>query len=584
VTIVEFADFECPFCERASETMRQLREVYGPERLRLVWKNRPLPFHANGRPAAEAAAGVFALAGADAFWHFARLALAGQSELGENRYLEWAKAAGVSDLVAYRSGLHAHAWIADVDADAESAKELGVDGTPWFFVNGVALVGAQPVLAFTRLIDEAEAAARAKMAEGVSAERVYDVLSKANVAAKPPADPEGGADDANEVFRIPVGTSPTRGPASAPVTIVEFADYQCPFCRRVESTLRDLGAEYGDRLRLVFKNAPLPDHERAEPAAEAALEVRAEKGDAAFWMMHDDLFDHSNDLGDHALVRWAEKAGADGNRIFAAIGKRAHAAEIAADADLAEDFDVQGTPQFFINGRHLAGAQPKERFIAVIEQELKKARELIDGGTAPSAVYEARTKDGRGAVGPERKPLTNIPSGDPTRGDADAKVTIHEFADFQCPFCVQAEATVREVLRAYGARVRLVWHDLPLPVHPHARTAARAAREARLQGGEQAFWAIHDRLMKGDGLNRPDLDRDARALGLDMVKWNAAIDGDLHKEEIDADCDSARDLGLNGTPSFLVVARGSAAGYVIVGARSVPAFRRLVERALSEAK
>ena len=72
---------------------------------------------------------------------------------------------------------------------------------------------------------------------------------------------------------------------------MEFADYQCPFCARAEATLRDLRADYGDKVRLVFKNEPLPFHQRAEPAAEAALEVRAEKGDAAFWTMHDSMLD-----------------------------------------------------------------------------------------------------------------------------------------------------------------------------------------------------------------------------------------------------------------------------------------------------
>ncbi len=73
--------------------------------------------------------------------------------------------------------------------------------------------------------------------------------------------------------------------------MIEFSDFQCPFCRRVEPTLKGLRDKYGDKVRLVWKNEPLPFHPRAEPAAEAALEVRAEKGDKGFWDAHDKLFD-----------------------------------------------------------------------------------------------------------------------------------------------------------------------------------------------------------------------------------------------------------------------------------------------------
>ena len=189
---------------------------------------------------------------------------------------------------------------------------------------------------------------------------------------------------------------------------------------------------------------------------------------------------------------------------------------------------------------------------------------------------------------PDRIAVEGLPAGDPAKGPANAKATVHEFADFQCPYCVRGEATLREVAKAYGERVRFVWHDLPLPFHENAMPAARAAREARKQKGDAAFWQLHDRMF-GDGtseskLSRSDLDADAKAIGLDMAQWGAALDGDAHKTEVELDADAADKLGFKGTPSFVVVGAGSKSGYVIEGAQDFGAFRKIIDRAIGEAK
>ena len=584
VTVVEFSDFQCPFCARVEPTMARLRESYGPEVLRIVWKNSPLPFHANARGAAEAGAGVRAMGGNDAFWRFRDAAFAGQRALGEDRYVAWAAEAGVRDTSGFRAGLHAGAWAARVDGDLDEATRLGVDGTPSFFINGVPLVGAQPYEAFREIVDAQLVAAKAKIAGGTPAARVYVELSKENVAARP-AESAPDDDDTKTTYRVPVGKSPARGAAAAPVTIVEFADYECPFCARAEATLRNLRDRYGADLRVVFKDAPLPFHEHAEPAAQAALEVRLERGDAAFWAMHDTLFDHPDRLNADDLVGLAVAAGADARRVRSAMTTHRHAASIAADEDLADDLGIDGTPQFFVNGHHIAGAQPEPRFVAVVDAELAKARARIAQGTKPDALYDAIAKDGQAPQDPERKDATALPAGDPARGPTTAKVTIHEFGDFQCPFCVRAEPTLEKIVATYGGRVRVVWHDLPLPFHEHAMEAARAAREARRQRGDAAFWDLHDCLMKAEGkVDRALLDDQAAVLGLDGARWKTALDSDAAVPAIEADRQAAEALALNGTPSFLVVAAGAKSGTVIVGAQSFVRFRKLVERALAEAQ
>jgi protein-disulfide isomerase len=584
VTIVEFADLQCPFCARAQPTLARIRQTYGPETVRMVWKHSPLDFHANARPAAEAGAGVRALAGDGAFWRFLDLVFQHPEDLSEDAYVTWAGQAGVHDPEALRAGLRSHAWAAKVDADLAEARELAVTGTPTFFVNGIAVVGARGFDAFQTIIDAQTTAARAKITSGTAPDRVYAVLSKENRAAQPPdSDDEEQPDDTKTIFKVPVGTSPVRGPTGALVTIIEFADFECPFCARVEPTLRELQSAYGDKLRLVFKQEPLPFHPRAEPAAEAALEVRGEKGDAAFWSMHDAMLDDPHDLSDQALVAFAVKAGARGDKVQAAITKQSHAAEIANDGDAADDFQANGTPHFFINGRRLVGAQPRAKFAEIIDEEIKRAQGLIDAGTKPELLYDALTKDGRPAPEPEQVAVDALPPNDPVRGSARARVTVHEFADFECPFCARAEATMKQIAKSYGDRVRFVWHDLPLPFHEHALPAARAAREARKQRGDVAFWKLHDTLLADRSkLSRADLDDDARGLGLDMTRWAAALDGDGQSPEIEADSAAAHTLGFVGTPSFVIVGAGAKRGYTVVGAQDYGRFRKLIDRALGE--
>ncbi|HEX3345316.1 MAG TPA: thioredoxin domain-containing protein, partial [Polyangiaceae bacterium] len=268
VTIVEFSDLQCPFCARVMPTLSALRETYGPDNLRIVWKNSPLGFHPNARPAAEAAMGVFEVVGAKAFWRFHDAAFADQGSLGPESYERWAQQAGVTDMGAFRAGLASHRWADAVDADVREAMALGVNGTPAFFVNGVLVVGAQPLEVFKRTVDAELAKAQSKVAAGTPRDRVYAELAQVNRESAPKPDDHGDPadeppDDTKTVFKIPVGSSPVRGNAAALVTIVEFSDFQCPFCSRVEPTLEAVRHKFGDKVRIVWKNEPLPFHPNA---------------------------------------------------------------------------------------------------------------------------------------------------------------------------------------------------------------------------------------------------------------------------------------------------------------------------------
>jgi protein-disulfide isomerase len=199
---------------------------------------------------------------------------------------------------------------------------------------------------------------------------VYAKLSQENktrnAAPKPAAEPE----DDTKVYTVPAGSSPSRGPATAKVTIVEFADFQCPFCKRVDPVLVQLRETYGDKIRIVWKNLPLEFHKNAGPAAELALEARAQKGDKGFWAAHDLLYKNQAELGERDLEAYAEQLGLDVAKAKRAILSEKHKAEIAEDLKLASEVGAKGTPNFFINGHKLVGAQPIEKFKAIIDREL----------------------------------------------------------------------------------------------------------------------------------------------------------------------------------------------------------------------
>jgi protein-disulfide isomerase len=301
--------------------------------------------------------------------------------------------------------------------------------------------------------------------------------------------------------------------------------------------------------------------------------------------MHDQLCALTSTLSDDEIARVAVVAGATEAKVRTAMKGHAHKREIDADADVAEDFQVQGTPNFFINGRHLVGAVPQEQFERIIDDEIGKAQALVTAGTAPAKVYEALTKDGKEPPPPETKDLPALPPKDPSRGSPGAKVVIHEWADFQCPFCERVLPTLSEVMKNYGSKVKFVWHDLPLPMHSYAPLASQAAREAYKQRGAQGFWEMHDKLFANRmQLKRDDLDGYARALGLDMKAWAAALDGQSHAPEVTADANAANAASIVGTPAFLVMQSGAQKAYFISGAQPYGKFRKLIERALAEAK
>jgi protein-disulfide isomerase len=160
-----------------------------------------------------------------------------------------------------------------------------------------------------------------------------------------------------------------KGPENAPITIIEFADYECGYCGRARDSMREVMAKYPGKIRLVFRDFPLSFHPNATPAAIAA---RCAGAQGKFWEMHNLLFDHQSELTTENFMKWAGELGLDLTQ-FEACGQDPRVkAQVDADLEAGSAVGVSGTPAFFVNGVSLSGAQPVDAFVQIIERELAR--------------------------------------------------------------------------------------------------------------------------------------------------------------------------------------------------------------------
>jgi protein-disulfide isomerase len=584
-TIVMFQDIECPFCRRSWDTMVDLEKAYRGL-LRFVYKHFPLPFHDEAMPSARVAQAVFELRGAAAFRDFVSKAFGARGALNDEHLRQMALATGVAanDLDRMLQDQSSAAW-KKLDDDAVLARMLSVQGTPHFFINGARLVGAQPTEEFRRVIDAELAAAKQLSAAGARPEDVYGTRVKANLALEPEEERVVGGAGTHEpeadtqVYRVPVDHQPAQGPSNAPVTIVEFIDYECPFCRRVEATREQLLKRYPDQLRFVIRHNPLPFHARALPAARLAIEAFKQKGNAGFWSMHRRLLE-ADQLDDANLLALAKAEHLDPKRAKRAIESPVYTDIIDEDSALATDVRASGTPHFFINGVRLSGAQPQQSFEHLIDEQLAKAKALIKGGTAGSSVYSAIMKQAVENDPFEHKSIPAPATKNPQRGPANAPVVVDLFMDFQCPFCSRIQPTLDELDKAFPGKLRFVYHSRPLPFHPRARAAAEAVLEAFRQGGNPAFWKMYDRLFEVQSVygsfDLPELERYAREQGLDVNRFRQALNENEHEAAIAADEAIADKADITGTPASVIN------GIYISGAQPLGSFKQAVRAALGK--
>ncbi|MBX3191899.1 MAG: thioredoxin domain-containing protein [Labilithrix sp.] len=418
--------------------------------------------------------------------------------------------------------------------------------------------------------------ARPEYDDRANAAPALDPTPAAPAAPAPPSPAARAASDAPAAVRVPIDGLPAIGSARALVTIVAFSDYQCPYCAKADRTLATLREELGEDLRIVLANRPLPMHDDAAPAARALL-AAAEQGRAE--AMHARLFADRGALDDAGLVASARAIGLDVRAFDAARKGPSTAKALAISEALANQLGATGTPTFFVNGRRLLGARPYEQFRALVDEELAKAREIVAGGVPRERVYATILASSEPSPAPTRQPdaddaVVDVAlAGAPVRGARTAPVTVTVFSDFECPYCVKLEATLGQLEKAYPGKVRVAFKHNPLPMHEHARLAAKAAIAADAQG---RFWEYHDVLVAHrDALGRDALRQYATEAGLELARFDRDLADPRTEARLVADEKQAARLHVDGTPTTFVNGRR------VVGAQPIATFRAAVDRALA---
>lgn len=563
VTIVGFSEYQCSFCARVLPTIAEVMDEHEGD-VRYFLKDYPLPFHQEAGPAARAA---HAAGKQGKFWEYHDLLFKNQRELPQKKYSEYAEELGL-DVAQFEADMESEEITETVDEGLKLAGELGVRGTPNFYINGANIRGAQQAAAFHSIVNTEKEEMQKLIDEGMSKSEALTARIKHNTeaaAADEPAKPQARpTPDPDDVLYVPVGDSPVRGNANALVTLVLFSDFECPFCARIEPTIDTMMSEFGDDLRVVWKHNPLPFHQRAEPASRAAYAAQQQ---GKFWEYHALIFENQKKLQDADLDAYAEELGLDMDKFKADMNSDAAKQQVKQDQALAARTKAQGTPHSFVNGKRVRGAQPEGSFRKVIQEELDKAKEALTAAQQKNNPYEALQADANKgqakmitppaapAAAPKApaKPV-DIPVGDnvPTRGPADAKVTLVEYTDFECPFCSRFSKSLDEVLKdeEVASQVRVVVKQFPLGFHKNAHLASQAALAAHAQG---KFWEYHDILWDNTrALDRPSLERYAEEVGLNVDAFKKALDDGTYKAQVDAEFKEGQGFGVTGTPSWFV--------------------------------
>jgi protein-disulfide isomerase len=396
----------------------------------------------------------------------------------------------------------------------------------------------------------------------------------------------------NDSEGLPVSSSPVLGSDKALVTIFEFSDLQCPFCKKGNETIKQAVEKYGDQIRIVWKNFPLIDiHPNSVPAA-AALMALQRQGNAVFWAAENVLFDNLSAWGGRGSTQMtpekfesylAQVPGINIEQWRSDLKDANLPKTLLADMKLADFAGVGSTPTFFVNGRKVEGAYPIEELSALIDAEIAAVKEEFARGTAPEAVFAIRMK--ANLVTPDTR--FQVEATGPSFGAAEPKVTIVAFSDFQCPFCTKGDASLMEAVAPFAADVKIVYRNLPLTeIHPDAFLAAEAALAANEQG---KYLEYHKKLFENQrlpdpqnergrsGLTRPDLEKYAQDLGLNMEQFKSALDTHRFKDVIDRDMAVATAFNINGTPAYYIN------GKLLHGAYPAEDFKALIEKEMKYA-
>lgn len=402
---------------------------------------------------------------------------------------------------------------------------------------------------------------------------------------------------------MPVGITaegrPFRGSSDATLTLVEYTDYVCPFCARYfHQTLPVLLEKYGrtGKVNFVADDFPLDSLHPTAPNGAAAAACVAAQGAARFWQMHDRIFEGQQEWGRLAdpaafLADAAKKTGVDMKAYGQCVGSDRIKSQVKKRVAAAQALGFTGTPSFqFVQkstGKTftLVGAQPVDVFMTWIDT-------LLAGKEPPQAEKPGKPElpawaKAEGLIPDPKRPGYTV-SGDPYKGNANAKLVMVEFGDFECPACqrhaLETQPTLDKQFVDTGEVMWVVKH-FPLRMHPHAPVAAAAAECAGDQG---KFWAMHHLLFERMEQWSAGFDQD-KALGrlaadlrLDDTKFAACLASRQPLERVMRDLFDGQGIGVKVMPTFVLFYGGT--GHVLTGTRTAEEFASTLGQQLETAK
>lgn len=245
------------------------------------------------------------------------------------------------------------AALVDKEITGKAAAVSDADVTAWYQANQARVQGAP--------LEQVRAPIRAYLTQQrlEEARDEYVNTLKAKTAVKVMLEPPR--------IKVATANAPSKGPANAPIEIVEFSDFQCPFCLRAHATIEQVLQTYGDKIRFVYRHFPLPSHPNARPAAEASA-CAGEQG--KFWPYHDRLFAQPSKLSEADLKQHAAELGLDTARFNGCVDSHKYKDVVDTDLKEGDEAGVNATPTFFVNGRVVSGALPFESFKRIVDDEL----------------------------------------------------------------------------------------------------------------------------------------------------------------------------------------------------------------------
>lgn len=358
---------------------------------------------------------------------------------------------------------------------------------------------------------------------------------------------------------------PSMGPENAPVTIVEFSDFHCPFCKRVEPTIDQLMKNYAGKIRKVWRHYPLPFHTGAD-RTHMASECAHDQG--KFWEYHAKIFENQGSTKDDAsLIRLAEELKLDKGKFQSCLASDKNKEAVEKDVTKAKASGVSGTPAFFVNGRLLSGAKPYDEFKNAVEASLDPSK--------AAALWPAVPVQPQGPAAAPTNVVFNDLEGRPTEGKKDAPISLVIFSDFHCPFCKRVEPTIDQLMKNYAGKIKKVWRHYPLPFHQGADRTHMASECASEQG---KFWQYHKKLIEAPSSPKDDAEliQLAKDADLNKRKFESCLSSNKYQDLIKKEIAAGARYGVRGTPAVFVN------GQLVSGAQPYENFDKIIREKLAK--